>query len=86
MPTRFICVFIPQSSERLKEKKIYHKLDGVEEALVELCVLEVVLWVVRAVHHPTRAAGHCSKLLLTCVLIGEKYSQHTQEDKRTKVQ
>lgn len=31
----------------------YHKFDGFKEALVELGVLEIVLWVVGAVHHPT---------------------------------
>lgn len=31
-------------------------------------MLKIVLWVVCAVHHPTRAAGRGSKLLLACVL------------------
>lgn len=41
------------SSERMNEAKSHHKFDGVEEALVELGVLEIVLWVVGAVHHAT---------------------------------
>lgn len=46
----------------------HHKLNRVEEALVELGVLELVLWVVGAVHHPARAAGRRSKLLLARIL------------------
>lgn len=37
----------------LKQSKSYHKLDGVKEALVELGVLEIVLWVVGTVNHST---------------------------------
>lgn len=42
-----------------------HKFDGVQDALVELVVLEVVLWVVCAVHHPTGAAGRGPELFLS---------------------
>lgn len=57
-------------AKRSKEgQKFYHKFDGVEETLVELGVLETVLWVVSAVHHPARAAGRRSKLLLTSILL-----------------
>lgn len=52
----------------LKLCSAHHKLNGVEEALVELRVLKLVLWVVGAVNHPARAAGRCSKLLLAGVL------------------
>lgn len=62
----------------LKETESYHKFDGVEEALVELGVLEIVLGVVCAVHHATRAAGGRSKLLLACVLVGDPVKLHTQ--------
>lgn len=37
---------------------------------MELGVLEIVLWVAGAVHHPAGAAGGRSKLLLACVLTG----------------
>lgn len=49
-----ICALLDgfQSSE-IEEREFYHKFDGVEEALVELGVLEIVLWIVCAVHHPT---------------------------------
>lgn len=62
----------------LKETESYHEFDGVEEALVELGVLEMVLGVVCAVHHATRAAGGRSKLLLACVLVGDPVKLHTQ--------
>ena len=62
------------------EERFYHKFDGVDEALVELGVLEVVLWVVGAVHHPTGAAGYCSKLLLTRVL--KRKQKNTRQNKR----
>lgn len=65
-----------ESPGRLKES--YHKFDGVEEALVELGVLEIVLRVVCAVHHAARAACGRSKLLLACVLVGaEPVKLHT---------
>ena len=48
----------------------HHKLDAVEEALVELVVLELVLWAVCTVHHPTGLAAGCPKLLLTRILGG----------------
>lgn len=32
-------------------------------------MLEIVLWVVSAVNHPTGAAGRCSKLLLSSILM-----------------
>jgi len=51
---------------------------------VELGVLEMVLWVVGAVHHPTGAAGRRSKLLLTRVLCAERDAVNTQ--RKTKVQ
>lgn len=46
----------------------HHKLDGVEEALVKLRVLEVVLWTVCAVQHATRITRSGTKLLLAGVL------------------
>lgn len=46
----------------------HHKLDGVEKTLVELCVLEVVLWTVCAVQHATRSTHSGTKLLLACIL------------------
>ena len=48
----------------------YHKLDAVEEALVELGVLELVLGAVCAVHHPTGLTDGRPKLLLTRILGG----------------
>lgn len=47
---------------------VYHKLDGFYKVLVELVVLEIVLWVICTVHHATRSAGCCSKVLLSCIL------------------
>lgn len=49
----------------------YHVFNGVNEALVELSVLKVVLWVVYTVHHPTGTADGHAKLLLACVLMWE---------------
>lgn len=72
------------SSERMNEAKSHHKFDGVEEALVELGVLEIVLWVVGAVHHATWAAGRRSKLLLTCILVGDPVNTHTRHIKQGK--
>lgn len=46
----------------------HHKLDGVQETLVELRVLEVVLWTVCTVQHPTRITRSGTKLLLACIL------------------
>lgn len=48
--------------------KAHHKLDCVQEALMELCVLEVVLWTVYTVQHATGTARGSSKLLLTGIL------------------
>lgn len=73
----FLCEDV-EARSRLKETESYHKFDGVEEALVELAVLEIVLGVVCAVHHATRAAGGRSKLLLACVLVGDPVKLHTQ--------
>lgn len=65
-----VCVYsrIWRKSGWLKKESAHHKLNGVEEALVELGVLELVLWVVGTVHHPARAAGRRSKLLLAGIL------------------
>jgi hypothetical protein len=49
---------------------------------VELVVLELVLWAVCAVHHPTGLAAGCPELLLTRILGGGgdkrdmRYSQY----------
>lgn len=59
----FVCFYIKKTG-----KSSHHKFDGVDETLVKLSVLKSVLWVVNAVDHPTGAAGHSSKLLLTCIL------------------
>lgn len=41
---------------------------------MELLMLEVVFWVVRAVHHPAGAADGGAKLLLACILAGKAWS------------
>lgn len=53
-------------------KQFYHKLDGFQEVLVKVVVVEIVLWVICAVHHTTGAAGYRSKLLLSCILKGTR--------------
>lgn len=50
--------------------KAHHKLDGVQETLMELCVLVVVLWTVNTVQHATGTACGSSKLFLTSILRG----------------
>lgn len=72
-----MCTLVNVENNRvLKQSKSYHKLDGVKEALVELGVLEIVLWVVGTVNHSTWAAGHCSKLLLACILVWGPINTH----------
>lgn len=51
----------------------HHKLDGVQEALMELCMLEVILWTVNTVKHATGTACGSSELLLTGVLHSTLY-------------
>lgn len=63
-----VSVCIQEYGESQDGSSAHHKLNGVEEALVELAVLELVLWVVGTVHHPARAAGRRSKLLLAGIL------------------
>lgn len=64
----YVSVCIQEYGESQDGSSAHHKLNGVEEALVELAVLELVLWVVGTVHHPARAAGRRSKLLLAGIL------------------
>lgn len=58
------------------EKSVFphHKLDGVEEALVELRVLEVILWTICAIKHATRITRRGTELLLPGVLFRKRGS------------
>lgn len=38
-------------------------------------MLEIVLWVICTVHHTTRSAGCCSKVLLSCILVSRDMSE-----------
>jgi len=60
---------VPPASPPGGGRAAYHELDAVDEALVELAVLELVLGAVGTVHHPTGAADGRPKLLLTRVLV-----------------
>lgn len=46
----------------------HHKLNGIQEALMELCVLEVVLRTICTVQHSTGPTCGSAKLLLTSIL------------------
>lgn len=46
----------------------HHIFDGADELVVKQQMLRFILGVGSRVEHPTHTAGHCSKMLLSCIL------------------
>lgn len=59
----------------------HHKFNGVQEALMELCVLEVVLRTICTVQHPTGPACGGTKLPLASIL-NTRHINHKEEVER----
>lgn len=66
------CIPLMRQAFGVVESFSHHIFDSTDELVVEEQVLGLIFRVGSRVEHPAHTAGHCTKMLLSCILPAQK--------------